>query len=139
MPIALSINGLCIGRASAPAPAPPPPPPTGTSAPFSPFISGAGASTSSSVTVLFDAPTTTVEGSPLTGDDALTSFEVYYSTLFDNANSAVGTRWLPDPSLSTTSVTVTGLAGATTFYFCLVARTAYGPSSDSNIADFVTL
>jgi hypothetical protein len=112
---------------------------SGTAAPFAPTIRGPGSTTSSSITVPFDPPTTTVEGNPLTGGDAITKFEVYYSTVFDNANSAAGTHWTPDPGSSATSVTInSGLSSGTTYYVRIRAITAYGPSLDSNIRDFTT-
>ena len=93
--------------------------------PFTVQVS-APAATSASVTLDWVAPTTNVDGSPITG---LAGFHIYYGT---SAQSLSTTVTITDPTLTT--VTVNGLTSGT-YYFTIVAyNTAGEDSSDSNVA-----
>lgn len=101
----------------------------GTNSPYSPtFTKATGGSLSVALEWLL--PDTTVDGLPLTGGDAITSLEIYYSSTQANATVALGTLATVS-SPSDVTKTVGSLSAATQYWFVIRAISAYGPSDIS--------
>lgn len=87
--------------------------------------SGGGTGTGNSRILTWTAPTTTMDGSPLTNPNSISGYKVYYGTSPGNYTSSAVVG-------NVTTYTVTGLSGGTTYYFAVTASNASGESGYSN-------
>ncbi len=87
--------------------------------------SDSGSGSVGSATLTWDAPTTTLYGSELTGTNSISGYRVYYGTSSGNYTSSAEAG-------NVTSYTVTGLSGGTTYYFAITASNSSGESGYSN-------